>query len=689
MYEVSNEVMEAVGRIEGKGDPIVAAGTTGSGKSAVEEASASHPVVQALLRIREASGKGSVTKASAIATDYEMIPKDKLIMLAELYPKTIAECSDDNELLGNVLYSGAKDYFNNQDENLYKKKLDKALTNLLKHPANDSLGYKLKDIVADKYNELMKVILKFDISQVMIIYNEMLAKTSKKGQKGSRVFIELLSSREAFREIIAEFWKLVIDFINQEVQELRDKLESNGAVVKVNPEGGYKFTAILGEEDINSEIAKILLKSEEGSKEYLLSNVSLIYRGADYIFDVENKEALTVAEIGDRKIHCIRIIDTQGLFHSTGVKAKDESERIIDLLSEFHSTKLLLVVNSFVTDTVKDGYDAISMMLQEVNRDIEVYILFTHWDEYLKSFANQSGTVQSGTVSRFSRRSSIDWSEKYEGALDEQQKVVARFKAAVDDNTSKKKPKIIKDYRAAILSEDGSKMEDVLECKGIQYPDALKLLFTDMIEQAKENRNKYRVFEGLEESVSIDSSKFGKQNISSLYSNLVNECKNLKLYASTVRACNRKWINAGNVHEAHVVANDYGFQTITTRFVQEIRNYAMNFVKKLDVDVKIYLQNQDNEEQFVTDLMAYLATQQNAGREVAKMIGSESYSEGFVRAKEFKYQYERFTDMIQYAQDNYFIADTIYFTEKFEKCLIAAAKKCIRDFVDSKCIVVY
>ena len=104
MYEVSNEVMEAISRVEGKGEPIVAAGTTGSGKSAVEEASASHPVTQALLGIREASGKGSVTKASTIATDYEMIPEDKLIMLAELHPKTIAECGDDNELLGNVLY---------------------------------------------------------------------------------------------------------------------------------------------------------------------------------------------------------------------------------------------------------------------------------------------------------------------------------------------------------------------------------------------------------------------------------------------------------------------------------------------------------------------------------------------------------------------------------------------------------
>ena len=149
---------------------------------------------------------------------------------------------------------------------------------------------------------------------------------------------------------------------------------------------------------------------------------------------MNRRVALTVAEIGDTKIHCIRIIDTQGLFHSTGVKAKDEAERIVDLLSEFHSNRLLLVVNSFVTDTVKDGYDAISMMLQEVNRDIEVYLLFTHWDEYLKSFANQSGTV-----SRFSRRSNINWAEKYKEAFYEQQKVINRFNAAVDDNTSKKR----------------------------------------------------------------------------------------------------------------------------------------------------------------------------------------------------------------------------------------------------------
>ena len=67
MYEVSGTLMEAIGKIEGKGDPIIAAGTTGSGKSAVEEASASNPITQALLGVREASGKGSIRRFQKIS----------------------------------------------------------------------------------------------------------------------------------------------------------------------------------------------------------------------------------------------------------------------------------------------------------------------------------------------------------------------------------------------------------------------------------------------------------------------------------------------------------------------------------------------------------------------------------------------------------------------------------------------
>jgi hypothetical protein len=92
---------------------------------------------------------------------------------------------------------------------------------------------------------------------------------------------------------------------------------------------------------------------------------------------------------------------------------------------------------------------------------------------------------------------------------------------------------------------------------------------------------------------------------------------------------------------------------------------------------------------FVIDLMTFLLTQQNVGREVAKLIGKEAYTEGFIRGEEFKYQYERFIDMLQYVQNNYFSTDTINFTQKFEYCLIEAVKNCIRDFVDAKCIIVY
>lgn len=684
MKKVNNEILEAVGKVEGKGEPTVIVGSTGSGKSAILEACAKDSIPQILLGFREASGKGSVMKASTVVTDYCKIPEDTLIMIAELNRKRVAECGDDNELLGNILYYGAKEYYKTADENLYKEKVSNRLTNALKHPANDSLAYKIKDMNEDCYKTLIEIIFKFPISQVMIIYNEMLAKSPKKGQEGVRIFIELLSSRESFKDIIVEFWDLVVEIINHDVEELKKELEENGAFIEEKQEEGYKFIAILGEEDIGSDIVDTLLKSEEGSKEYLLSNVSLIFRGADYIFDVKNKDALTVVEIGNTKIHCIKIIDTQGLFHTTGVKAKDESERIIDLLSEYHGRRVLLVVNSFVTDTVKDGYDAITMMLQEVNRDIEVYMLFTHWDEYLKNFANQSGKV-----SRFNRRSSIDWAEKYNEAFYEQQKLVDRFSEAVESNTSKKKPQIVGVYRAAILSEDGNKMEDILEDKCVQYPNALNSLFTNMVEQAVVNGNRYRVLEGVEECVNIDSSQFGKKNISALYKNLVKECKDLKLYASTVHACNRKWINVGNVHESKVAANDYGFQNITTSFVREIRNYTMNYVKELTINVGAYIPNKDDEEAFVTELMAYLMEQQNVGREVAKIIGNEAYIEGFIRAKEFKYQYQRFNDMLQYVQDTYFIADSIPFTDQFKKCFIEATKKCISDFVDAKCTVVY
>ena len=88
-------------------------------------------------------------------------------------------------------------------------------------------------------------------------------------------------------------------------------------------------------------------------------------------------------------------------------------------------------------------------------------------------------------------------------------------------------------------------------------------------------------------------------------------------------------------------------------------------------------------------MMAYFSANQKFGREVAKLIGKYAYEQGFCKDKTFKYQYARFTDMLQYAQDSYFMAKYIPCTETFKFCILEAAKKCVRNFVDSRCVVVY
>lgn len=682
---ISNEVMAAVGVVEGKGDPNVIAGTTECGKSTAMEATAKGEIVQDLLSIRKASGKGNTSEVSLIATDYEAIPEDKLIMIAKLRKKTMADCGDDNELLGNIVYSAIKDYNKNHDSGQYNEKLKAALRSALAYPANESLAYKIKGISEEDFSVLINIIMELPIGDVMIIYNEMLARNPKKGQKGVRIFIELLSEYPSFAEIIQKFWEYIVEVINRDITDLQNALESEGAYLEELEDGSTKFTIALGKEDLGGNIVRMLLQSEDGSKEYLLTDISLIYRGADYLFDVKNANLLTVSVLDGVEIHCVRFIDTQGFFHVTGVKTKDESERIIDILSEYHSNKLILVVNSFVSNTVKDGYEAVRMMLQESNRDIEIYIMYTHWDEYLKGYSHQSTNT-----SRFKRGSiSIDWKEKFQEAENDQQGLSKMFESSLASNTSKKKPSILGFYRAAILSDPESRMEDVLERNGIDYPSALHKLVEDILSSEAERGPRHKVTEGIENCFTINTSKQGKQNITALYDNMVVECKGLKLYASTVRACHRKWMESGTVHKSEVAVNDNGFMNITTSFVQEIRNYAMLYVNKMDIDVTPYISNQDEADDLVKELKAYLSCNQNVGREVAKLIGVEAYSNGFNKSLGFKYQYDRFSDMIQYTQNNYFMDKNIPFTTAFENCLSTAIKDCIRNFVDAKCIVVY
>ena len=77
-----HEVLKAVNKIVGKGDPIVMTGMTCSGKSTVLGTLAKNDIVKALLWFREGLVQGRTTNVSATITDYAKIPEDKLIMTA-------------------------------------------------------------------------------------------------------------------------------------------------------------------------------------------------------------------------------------------------------------------------------------------------------------------------------------------------------------------------------------------------------------------------------------------------------------------------------------------------------------------------------------------------------------------------------------------------------------------------------
>ncbi|MGN0484370.1 MAG: hypothetical protein ACI4HI_12550 [Lachnospiraceae bacterium] len=695
MIQVDDETKGAIAVVEKKGTCFAVCGTTQSGKSTLLGALTDNMVVQKLLSLREAAGKGSTREACITVTDFEKIPEGTLIMDFKMKKKNMADCNDDNSFLTDLIYSGADIYSKKSDADSYYSEISKTLKCALERPSNESLAYKIKDMTKDDIENIMKIIKKFPIDEVMNVFNESQAIAKKKGQVIVKLFKEVFSKTASFESYIIDFWDVVVNIINRDMQKLEGTLRGCGAAdVETLQEDEHRFIVFLDKDDVNSTLVKVLLKSEFGSKEYLFSDVQLIFRGAKYVFNVEQSEQFVVAELDGKEIHCVRFIDTQGLFHATGASICGEATRIIDILAKHHCDKILFVVNSKTTDTVKKGFEAERRMLQNANRDLQVYILYTHWDEYLKDYLKdyldtyyQNNTFENERFGRGNK--SIEWDKIYEYAVAEQEEISQMFEESIKSNTSKKKPTIIGKYRAAFLLNSESKMEDFLGDREIFYPKALHKLLQDMVKKDSENGRKYKVFNGIDKCFSIETAAYEKQNIKALYENLVVECKHLKLYSSTVRACVSKWCYAGEPHRSDIFVNDYGYENINTEFVREIRNYAMKCLDKVKFNVEGYLHKDFDGNEFMSDLMSFLSLYQNVGREVSKMIGLEAYREGFYKEKGYRYQYSRFMDMLQYTQDTYFQASSIMFTEKFKKCLENAIIKCINNFVDSKCIVVY
>ena len=474
MVKMQSETVEAVNKLEGKGNVVLLTGPTGCGKSTSLGSFTESEAVQAVLQVREADGKGSTAKANIIVTNHPDIPAEGVIIRARKAKLDMKDVNDDGDLIGEFLYVAAANYKKNPQENLFKEKIRITFRNRLGNAANDSLAYKLRYIDEQDCEELIQYISTVSISDVMAVYEEMVARTAKKSQAAQKEFVEVLKSYENLKDYVDGYWERILKYINNDGQKLIQTLKENGAEIREEEDESVLFDVFFGAEDIESELLSVLLKSEDSSKEYFLSDLSIIFRGADSFFEGKNAQQLKVAEENGESIYCLHLVDTQGLFHSTGVKPREEFERIVDMLTEFHSNSLVIVINSEVDNTVKDSYEAIRLLLSEATRNIDIYLLYTYWDGYMKRLSQKDVP----NASRFGFGSAsdqkIDWNKTYEKAQTEQEELTRSFREAIASNSSKNKPNIKGAYCAALLTDPSSEMENLLFSKEVFYPIAMK-----------------------------------------------------------------------------------------------------------------------------------------------------------------------------------------------------------------------
>lgn len=694
MTRLSESTVVAINKIISKGDHIVGSGTTESGKSTAIGFFAMSDAVRALMSMREASGKGSTIETHIVVTDYKDIPIDRMIIRSKVLKSHVATHSDDNELLGKILYNAVRKCDDGCSDEEYEEQIRKALEYELDTPSNESLAYKLQKVSSEELDSIVTRVMAFSHDKMVMHLTEAKAKFEERGYSPKsrskvepRIFKELLSEKNEFSEALNEFWECVIASLNNQAAVLLDRLETAGAIITDDRD---EFTISLGDEDYDSDVANLLLRSENLSMEYLLSDMFIIFRGNESLFSGPYKKYLAVSEENGEEIHCLSIVDTMGLFHSAGATVEEEAERVIDLIAKNHSNKLLLVVNSYVTDTVKDGYEAIKGMLSKLNREIEIYILYTHWDEYLANEANKSKAGnRRGRIA-----APIDWDKLFVDAEACQTELTNSFVDCIS-SSGKARPIIVGTYKAALMLGEGTRAEEVLANHGVDYDCAVGKIVDDILDSIHMKGPKYRVKDGMIKGCSVipETRLF---DVKKLYRNMVVDCKGHKYWASSVRAVNTKWCSYGTKHDSDIRENEYGFINIHSTFVEDMRNFAMgvlNNTKSVTIDLSKYVVEADKVKEVEGLVLQYLKEGQNFGKEFAKIIGTESFEKGFKRNPGFCYQYQRLTDMLQHTQENFFKGETIKIASPeaalVVECLQRALDKCVTDFINAKCIEVY
>lgn len=697
---------KAVGDVKNKGEKIGVVGASNSGKSTTLTAIAESSGVQELLGMREAHGKGTTISAEIVVTNHPQIPEEKLIIAGQLCKAARSDpnISDDNNLVGKVLYDSAK---NSEETTDFARKVIKALKSNMKTPSNDSLAYKISGFVNtaegnERFEEWAKSFRDDQIAAIRGAYNKA---NSIKGSDKVQLFTNDISSDSLLRSVIDAFWDIVETAINMDYNILFN-------LISVHAEGEIDehglFTVCLSEADKDSELSQKLLKSENGSMEYLMRDFTLIYRGQESLFKPDTSDQFTVAEVDGEDIKCIHLVDTKGLFHSEGAKASTEAERIVDILSQYHIGTLICVFNSYITNDEKHSKEAIDELVKSINRNIDIYCFHTHLDDYLRNYAN-SHSQPAKRTSRFGGCSSstlIDWDKMYNAVDAEQNDSFNEINAAIKNSGLKRKPQLIKRYAIGLSIDPNNGVDQYLGSKGYTYDETLPKLFADINERMRAAGKKFKITNDLPEAVSLKADQ-PLQGLSILYQNLLeceNTCDQFRLYSSTVRASVNKWLKAGNVHKASVATNNLGYKAITTIFVQQMRNIVMPLLNNVQFDTQFLTATftAEETERFKEAFIEYLKETQTFGRIFAEQVGNESYSYGYKQEEGYKLQYKRFYDMLRFTRMSYFPSDkSVNIDNKplsvqnkepaktLKEILERSFKICLEAFIDTKCIVTY
>jgi hypothetical protein len=637
------------------------------------------------LIMREASGKGSLIDTEIVISDAQTLDVDKLYVAGTVNPVTPAFlANDDNAFIGKILYSGALELQRNGNRNgNYEEKLRKAYDNEIKSPANNSLAYKIMAMTQEQQEQIVEKLKDFEKDQILQLYNE--AKSlekarNKKGQFARSQFIEALSRDDKLGMSINNFYKKVSDCLNEEIDNFRSKIE-DWATIEEETAENWQFYLALGA-DTDQEIAEYLLKSEAGSREYLFSSLSLTFRGASWLFDHDEVNALNVGETDGVPFRALRLIDTMGLFHDTGVTKEDECDHIIDILSNYHTKFLLFAYNMDIDVTVKNALETMREFLRTAKFNTSVITLVTKLDLFLASNMNPSrGTGRFEFKQQSAEERQNQAERAYNMAVALQSSYERSFRDDLSGNDNKHKPDYVGQILYGLPGSDAI-VDGLLQKKQRMYKESVQS-FVELLCQQVSKKPKIRVINP-DDILQNHSLKQGPRNVDAIIQSLV-DCKNLKLYASTVAAANRKW-PLELIHKSVVMANDWGYVNIETKFVYPMGNYGRDLLDNITLNAKCFAT--------AADRAAFEAAFQTEKTRLGKLFVAEVYRDVYQRGflanpTVYMPQYKRFQKMLDLTIRDYFPQTPISPTTSAQDCVIRAIRKLISDIVDYQCIVVY